>query len=180
MGLFFTRLLGKTLHDANHTEQGNKDIAELLESGKTLRYSSPRSTRLSYSLSEPKWQQISDITTGVEKGEHKPDEQLFQKDVPSSAIDRIKYDPQTLLLSVVFAGGKKVYNYFRVPPEKIQEMLSAPSIGQYFMKNIHDQYTANPGHRRDVNKRRNANPATTYKVMTKDYKRIMKGHKLIE
>ena len=70
-------------------------------------------------------------------------EQPYTQDVPSTAIEKVKYDPKTESLYVNFVGGKKTYWYPRVPKEKVQEMMAAPSKGEYFMQNIHDQYSVN-------------------------------------
>lgn len=70
-------------------------------------------------------------------------EQPFTQDIPSTAIKKFKYDPKTEELYVTFQGSNKKYWYPRVPKEKIEEMMNAPSKGEYFMQNIHDQYSVN-------------------------------------
>ena len=70
-------------------------------------------------------------------------EQPFTQDIPSTAIKKMKYDPKTKELWVTFQGSNKKYWYPRVPKEKIEEMMNAPSKGEYFMQNIHDQYSVN-------------------------------------
>lgn len=70
-------------------------------------------------------------------------EQPFTQDIPSTAIKKFKYDPKTEELYVTFQGSNKKYWYPRVPKEKIEEMMNAPSKGEYFMNNIHDQYSVN-------------------------------------
>ena len=52
-------------------------------------------------------------------------------------------DPKTKELWVTFQGSSKKYWYPRVPEEKVREMMAAPSKGEYFMNNIHDQYSVN-------------------------------------
>lgn len=61
--------------------------------------------------------------------------------VSSTAIDRIKYDPDTEGLNVKFTSGNKSYFYPAVPLELIQAFLKASSKGKFFMANIHDQYS---------------------------------------
>lgn len=61
--------------------------------------------------------------------------------VSSTAIDRIKYDPDTEGLNVKFTSGSKSYFYPAVPLELIQAFLKASSKGKFFMANIHDQYS---------------------------------------
>jgi hypothetical protein len=70
-------------------------------------------------------------------------EQMFTQDVPSTAIKKLKYDPKTEELYVTFQGSNKKYWYPNVPKEKVEEMMAAPSKGEYFMQNIHDQHSVN-------------------------------------
>lgn len=71
------------------------------------------------------------------------DEEYHEKQIaiPSTAIKNIKYNPKDEGLKVKFQGGKKEYFYPAVPTELIQRWLKAPSKGEFFMKNIHDQYS---------------------------------------
>ena len=64
-----------------------------------------------------------------------------QISVPSTAIKNIKYDPKTELLRVKFSSGNKTYDYPAVPLELVQALMKAPSKGEFFMANIHDQYS---------------------------------------
>lgn len=64
-----------------------------------------------------------------------------QVSIDSTAIANIDYDPKTELLKVKFQGGDKVYDYPAVPMELVQALLKAPSKGEFFMANIHDQYS---------------------------------------
>ena len=70
-------------------------------------------------------------------------QQMFTQDVPSTAIKKVKYNPETKELWVTFQGSNKKYWYPRVPREKVEEMMAAPSKGEYFMQNIHDQHSVN-------------------------------------
>ena len=104
-------------------------------------------------------------------------EQMYTQDVPSTAIKKMKYDPKTKELWVTFQGSNKKYWYPRVPKEKIEEMMSAPSKGEYFMNNIHDQYSVNyqlHGNH-DPRNNRNANNIAKnyYKKMEKAYAKGM-------
>lgn len=85
-----------------------------------------------------------------ERGINKDNEDLYNKkqiSIPSTAIASINYDPDTEGLTVKFQGNSKSYFYPAVPLELVQALLKAPSKGEFFMANIHDQYTMNPGHR---------------------------------
>ena len=70
-------------------------------------------------------------------------EQPFTQDIPSTAIKKLKYDPKTQELYVTFNGSNKKYWYPNVPKEKVEALMEAPSKGEYFLKNIHDQYSVN-------------------------------------
>lgn len=106
-------------------------------------------------------------------------EQMFTQDIPSTAIKKLKYDPKTQELFVTFQGSNKKYWYPRVPKEKIEEMMQAPSKGEYFMQNIHDQYSVNyqlhGNHRPENNKASNKAIRNYYKKMEKAYNKGMKA-----
>lgn len=70
-----------------------------------------------------------------EKGEK------IDESVSSSALSNVNYDPDTEALNVQFNGSSKHYFYPAVPLELVQALLRAPSKGEFFMKNIHDQYS---------------------------------------
>ena len=106
-------------------------------------------------------------------------EQPFTQDIPSTAIKKLKYDPKTEELYVTFQGSNKKYWYPRVPKEKIEEMMNAPSKGEYFMQNIHDQYSVNyqlhGNHDPQNNINSNKAIKNFYKKMRKDYKKGKKA-----
>ena len=64
-----------------------------------------------------------------------------QISIPSTAIKNIQYNPKTKLLRVKFSSGNKTYNYPGVPMELVEALIKAPSKGEFFMANIHDQYS---------------------------------------
>ena len=64
-----------------------------------------------------------------------------QVSIPSTALKSIKYNPKSEALTVRFAGSGKEYFYPAVPLELVQALLKAPSKGEFFLKNIHDQYS---------------------------------------
>ena len=105
-------------------------------------------------------------------------EQPFTQDIPSTAIKKLKYDPKTQELYVTFQGSNKKYWYPRVPKEKIEELMEAPSKGEYFMKNIHDQYSVNyqlhGNHNPQNNRTANKAIHNYYKKMQKAYNKGMK------
>lgn len=105
-------------------------------------------------------------------------EQMYTQDVPSTAIKKFKYDPKTKELWVTFQGSNKKYWYPRVPKEKVEEMMAAPSKGEYFMNNIHDQYSVNyqlhKNHNPQNNRNANNIAKNYYKKMEKAYAKGMK------
>ena len=106
-------------------------------------------------------------------------EQPFTQDIPSTAIKKLKYDPKTEELYVTFQGSNKKYWYPRVPKEKIEEMMNAPSKGEYFMQNIHDQYSVNyqlhGNHNPQNTKTSNRHIKNYYKKMQKAYNKGRKA-----
>lgn len=61
--------------------------------------------------------------------------------VQSTNIKSIAYDPDAQLLEVEFTSGSK-YQYARVPPELVDGMKSAGSIGGYFHTRIRTVFGA--------------------------------------
>lgn len=59
--------------------------------------------------------------------------------MPSSAIARFKYEPETRRLIVTFVTGR-VYEYLDVPPDVADAFKEAFSKGTYFNAKIRDRY----------------------------------------
>lgn len=106
-------------------------------------------------------------------------ERLITQDIPSTAIKKIKYNPKTQELFVTFNGSNKEYWYPRVPKDKVEAMMNAPSKGEYFLNNIHDQYSVNyqlhHTHSPAANRASNKAIKRFYKKMRKDYAKGMKA-----
>ncbi len=64
---------------------------------------------------------------------------MDRKRVVSSSISSIGYDAAEEILEVEFIGGS-LYQYFGVPLEKHERLMSAASKGQYLDQNIKDRY----------------------------------------
>lgn len=92
------------------------------------------------------------LTKGREEEikERMEDQRLYEAQVPSTAIRKVKYNPKTQELFVTFNGSSKQYWYPKVPESEVQKLMEAQSKGEYFLRHIHDQYTVNPGHRRNT------------------------------
>ena len=59
--------------------------------------------------------------------------------VASSIISSIGYDPQTSTLEVEFLNSG-IYQYYGVPENMYQQLMSAPSKGQFLNTYIKNQY----------------------------------------
>jgi hypothetical protein len=67
--------------------------------------------------------------------------------VDSSVISAIGYDVESQVLEVEFRS-KRVYRYARVPPEAVEALLTAKSIGSYFNRRIKPRYPTAPAKKR--------------------------------
>lgn len=62
---------------------------------------------------------------------------------PSTAIENVKYDPNTENCKIQFRNGKrKYYDFPNVPPEAVEAMLLNPSRGRGYWQNV-QQYSVN-------------------------------------
>ena len=57
----------------------------------------------------------------------------------SSVIAGVEYDPRSRTLEVEFRTGR-VYHYFGVAKAEYQALLDAPSLGNYFNREIRNRY----------------------------------------
>ena len=64
---------------------------------------------------------------------------MERQTVSSSNLAAIGYDPVTQTLEVEFHGGR-IYQYYGVPDRMLEEMMQAPSAGQFFNTYIRDGY----------------------------------------
>jgi hypothetical protein len=64
---------------------------------------------------------------------------MERNNVASSNISSIGYDPQTSTLEVEFLNGG-TYQYYGVPENMYQQLMSAPSKGQFLNTYIKNQY----------------------------------------
>ncbi|MGA2650955.1 MAG: KTSC domain-containing protein [Terracidiphilus sp.] len=64
---------------------------------------------------------------------------MERNNVASSNISSIGYDPQTSTLEVEFLNGG-IYQYYGVPENMYQQLMSAPSKGQFLNTYIKNQY----------------------------------------
>lgn len=59
--------------------------------------------------------------------------------VASSMIHSVGYDPENQTLDVEFNNGS-VYSYGGVPQSEYDNMISAQSVGKYFVQNVKNTY----------------------------------------
>jgi len=64
---------------------------------------------------------------------------MLRAGVQSSTIKEIGHDPRTLTLEIEFHNGS-VYQYFDVPQVVYEELMRAPSHGEYLSRQIKEHY----------------------------------------
>lgn len=62
------------------------------------------------------------------------------KEVESTAISRIGYDPEEKVLLIQFKESGVYYCYYEVPKSVYLDFIAAESIGRYFNQEIKGQY----------------------------------------
>lgn len=66
---------------------------------------------------------------------------LFDTDtMPSTSIQKINYNPDTMVLSVWFVASGNRYDYERVPPEIYDRFRNAFVKGRFFNEHIRDHF----------------------------------------
>lgn len=66
---------------------------------------------------------------------------MNRKDVESTMISTIGFDPDTSTLEIIFKKNNQVWHYFDFPESLWYEFESAESQGKFFNGMIKDQYT---------------------------------------
>jgi hypothetical protein len=64
---------------------------------------------------------------------------MTMQPVSSSNLAAVGYDPETQTLAIEFKSGG-TYEYYDVPQQVFDGLLSAASHGQYFQSNIRGSY----------------------------------------
>ena len=166
---------GKSIHLAPKSDRYTYDNQEDTNYDKTWK---PETSEEKKSLSpEGYFRKGETEDIKEQKGIDKSNEEFYNKkqiSIPSTAIQSIDYDPDTEGLTVRFTGENKDYFYPGVPAELVQAFLKAPSKGEFFMNNIHDQYTMNKGHK-PVGKSKTYGDATK-KAVSKFFKKYKKNY----
>ncbi|WFP65673.1 MULTISPECIES: KTSC domain-containing protein [unclassified Mesorhizobium] len=60
--------------------------------------------------------------------------------MPSTSIEKTKYDPTSRILSVWFVASGKRYDFEEVPPETYAALRSAFVKGRYFNDHIRNHF----------------------------------------
>ncbi|MFA7419459.1 MAG: KTSC domain-containing protein [Melioribacteraceae bacterium] len=63
--------------------------------------------------------------------------------VDSSMVASVGYESNTATLEIEFKNGGAIWQYYDVPESNYYELISASSIGKYFLNNIKGQYSEN-------------------------------------
>ena len=64
---------------------------------------------------------------------------MQRQNVESSNLASVGYDEKSQILEIEFNHGG-VYQYFDVPTEEYESLMSADSLGSYFYHNIRNDY----------------------------------------
>ncbi len=64
---------------------------------------------------------------------------MIRQPVDSSTLRSVGYDPRPGILEIEFANGS-VYQYLDTPAMVYQELMTAPSLRDYFVRQIRDRY----------------------------------------
>lgn len=64
---------------------------------------------------------------------------MKRTDVDSSMLNSVGYDEKKKILKVEFNHGG-IYEYYDVEKETFNDLMSADSLGRYFINNIKDDY----------------------------------------
>ena len=64
---------------------------------------------------------------------------MTMQPVSSSNLAAVGYDPETQTLAIEFQSGG-TYEYYDVPQQVFDGLLSTGSLGQYFQSNIRGSY----------------------------------------
>ncbi len=67
---------------------------------------------------------------------------MERKEVTSTSIKSVGYDPKTQTLEVEFKPKGRLYHYSNVTEKEYTGLMGAASKGKYFNRNIKDFYPA--------------------------------------
>jgi len=64
--------------------------------------------------------------------------------VNSSALNSVGYDHGRKVLELEFRDNKAVWQYYDLPPKVYEKLMSAKSLGKFFVKKIKGKYREEP------------------------------------
>jgi hypothetical protein len=82
---------------------------------------------------------LIDSLSEINSDNDEESEAIRFKTVDSSMLRRVRYDPKSRFLDVVFRTGEK-YRYQDVPSDEYNGLLNAESHGKYMQMHIIDHY----------------------------------------
>lgn len=107
----------------NRTLTGTTDnagkISKYVEKGKSFTVNNPTSFRTFHNVGKNTLDE-KDIDVGLTSGK--------AAEMPSTAIESARYDPDDNSLNVTYRGGNKEYKY-AATPEDVKKFVNAPSKG---------------------------------------------------
>jgi hypothetical protein len=65
---------------------------------------------------------------------------MQRQNVESSNLLSIGYDPQASILEIEFVSNGEVWQYYDIPSNIFEELITADSKGRYFHRNIRGKY----------------------------------------
>lgn len=112
--------------------EGVVKAEKAIDNGKTVNIEKLLSKRYTYGNDIGMDAEEADIDTSVED---RP-EYIQERNIDSTAIQSIKYNPKNKIVEILFRNGKHSYAYPDVPVQNVKEVIRAPSKGIAFNKKI--------------------------------------------
>lgn len=81
----------------------------------------------------------SAVAATVAKPRSRGNQNYFEVDLDSTNLARVKYWKNTKVLRILFNSGAE-YDYFDVPADVAQDLVTAPSAGAYHNRSIKNSY----------------------------------------
>lgn len=123
--MIFQRILDKLNEDFRNTYHSTDkvdDINKKIGNEKNVSVINPSSTRTITKGLQNTQTEIGDVTSGYNN------KTTYKR--PSTAIEKVDYNPKEEIATVTFKNGNKGYDY-KVNPDEMKEFLDAPSKGQW-------------------------------------------------
>lgn len=142
-------LIGNTVKYNNTAGRTDKDsqaaIQDDIASGRKIEISSPQSSRFKISDKDQKERGLSKNDT-LYTADDIADMRVDTKKevaVSSSAVRKLKYNPKTKELKIIYTSSGTEYTFPNVPSEVVTEFLDSPSKGKFLAHYIKPKYSDN-------------------------------------